>query len=244
LCILAPHRIEVCRIKPALPQEPNSFVGRQRELDELRKAVSSSRMVTLSGPGGIGKTRLALRTLAELADEFPDGAWYAELADLTNPDLVVAHVASAIGIAAEHGRPMLDTLSDALRDRHMLLALDNCEHLVDACARLCQRLLVSAPELRLLTTSREPLRVAGEVVWQVPPLTVGLVRTAREPPRCEAVQLFTERASAALPGFTLTPANATLVEELCRELDGIPLAIELAAARIRALSVEQIRSGC
>jgi predicted ATPase/DNA-binding CsgD family transcriptional regulator len=199
-------------------------------------------MVTLSGPGGIGKTRLALRTLAALADEFPDGAWYAELADLTNPDLVVSHVASAIGIAEERGRPMLDTLSDALRDRRTLLALDNCEHLADACARLCQRLLASAPELRLLTTSREPLRVAGEVVWQVPPLTVGPVQAARELPHCEAVQLFTERAAAALPGFTLTPANAAPVVELCRELDGIPLAIELAAARVRALSVEQIRS--
>jgi predicted ATPase/DNA-binding CsgD family transcriptional regulator len=238
----AARRIEVWKIRPALPQEPNSFVGRQRELDELRKVVGTSRMVTLSGPGGIGKTRLALRTLAVLADEFPDGAWYAELADLTNPDLVVAHVASVVGIAEERGRPLLDTLSDALRDRRMLLALDNCEHLIDPCARLCQRLLESAPELRLLTTSREPLRVAGEIVWQVPPLTVAPARSAQELFRCEAVQLFTERASAALAGFTLTPANAAPVAELCRELDGIPLAIELAAARVRALSVEQIRS--
>jgi predicted ATPase/DNA-binding CsgD family transcriptional regulator len=230
------------KIRPALPQEPNSFVGRERELDELRKALSATRMLTLSGPGGIGKTRLALRTLAVLADEFPDGAWYVELADLNNPDLIVTHAASTIGIAEEQGRPLLDTLTDALRPRTMLIALDNCEHLIDACAMVCQRLLATAPEVRLLVTSREPLRVAGEVVWQVPPLGVVPAGTAGELSRCEAVQLFTERASAAAGGFTLTPANARPVAELCRELDGIPLAIELAAARVRALSVGQIRS--
>ncbi|HEX8009182.1 MAG TPA: AAA family ATPase, partial [Trebonia sp.] len=230
------------KIRPALPQEPDSFVGRERELDELRKAVAATRMLTLSGPGGIGKTRLALRTLAVLAAEFPDGAWYVELADLNSPDLVVAHVASAIGIAEEQGRPLIDTLTDALRPRTMLIALDNCEHLIDACAMVCQRLLATAPEVRLLVTSREPLRVAGEVVWHVPPLGVAPPGPVQELSRSEAVQLFTERASAFLPGFTLTPANARPVAELCRELDGIPLAIELAAARVRALSVEQIRS--
>jgi predicted ATPase/DNA-binding CsgD family transcriptional regulator len=225
-----------------LPQEPNSFVGRERELDELRKAVSATRMLTLSGPGGIGKTRLALRMLAVLVDEFSDGVWYVELADLNNPDLIVAHVASAIGIAEEQGRPLLDTLTDALRPRTMLIVLDNCEHLIDACAMMCQRLLAAAPEVRLLITSREPVRIAGEVVWQVPPLDVATAGSPQELSHCEAVQLFTERASASLPGFTLTPANARSVAELCRELDGIPLAIELAAARVRALSVEQIQS--
>jgi predicted ATPase/DNA-binding CsgD family transcriptional regulator len=229
-------------IRPALPQEPNSFVGRERELDELRKAVSATRMLTLSGPGGIGKTRLALRTLAVLADEFPDGAWFVELADLNNPDLIVAHVASAIGIAEEQGRPLLDTLTDALRPRTMLIALDNCEHLIDACAMVCQRILATAPDVRLLATSREPLRVAGEVVWQVPPLSIAPAGPAGELSRCEAIQLFAERASASAGGFTVTPANARPVAELCRELDGLPLAIELAAARVRALSVEQIRA--
>lgn len=228
-------RIEVAEIGPELPQELNSFVGRERELDELRKLVPVTRMLTLTGPGGIGKTRLALRTLAALAGEFPDGAWFVELAEVTDPGLVVARVASAVGVADEEGRPLVDTLADALRSRRMLLALDNCEHLLDACARTCRRLVASAPELRLLTTSREPLRVAGETVWPVPPLTV-----VPEQSSSEAVQLFTERAMAASPGFALTNADAQTVAELCRRLDGMPLAIELAAARVPALSVTQI----
>jgi predicted ATPase/DNA-binding CsgD family transcriptional regulator len=230
-------RIEVAEISPDLPQEPNSFVGRERELDELRKLVSATRMLTLTGPGGIGKTRLALRTLAAVADEFSDGVCYADLADLTNPDLVVARVAAAVGVAEEQGRPLTETLAAALRPRHLLLSLDNCEHLLDESARICQLLLASSPELRLLATSREPLRIAGETVWPVPPLPVA--RSDRSPG--EAVQLFSERAMAALPGFAVTPSNVDAVTELCRSLDGIPLAIELAAARVRALSVEQIR---
>ena len=194
-------------------------------------------MVTLTGPGGIGKTRLALRALGVLADEFPDGARYVELADVTSPDLVVARVASVVGVSDEKGRPLLDTLADALRPRTMVLALDNCEHLLEACARLCQRLLAAAPDLCLLATSREPLRVAGETIWQVPPLTLA----AADGSVSESVRLFTERAAAIHPGFALTSANTDAVAATCRSLDGIPLAIELAAARVRALSVEQIR---
>jgi predicted ATPase/DNA-binding CsgD family transcriptional regulator len=190
-------------------------------------------MLTLSGPGGIGKTRLALRTLHALADDFPDGARYVELADLASPDLVVTAVAAALGVTEEQGRPLLDTLADALRPRRMLLALDNCEHLLEECARVCHRLLTAAPDVRLLTTSREALRVAGETVWPVPPLPVS-------PQLSDAVRLFTERAAAALPSFTLLPSNAEPAAEICRRLDGIPLAIELAAARVRALSVPQI----
>src|ERR1700722_14174644 len=145
-----------------LPPEPNSFVGREHELDELRKLVCATRMVTLTGPGGIGKTRLALHVLALIADEFPDGACYVELADVSSPDLVVSRVASVVGVAGEDDRPLLDTLADALRLRGLVLALDNCEHLLEVCARLCQRLLASAPALRVLPTTREPLRVAGE----------------------------------------------------------------------------------
>jgi predicted ATPase/DNA-binding NarL/FixJ family response regulator len=220
-----------------LPTEPNSFVGREHELDELRKLVCSTRMVTLTGPGGIGKTRLALHALTISAADFADGACYVELADVTSPDLVVARVASAVGVTEEENRPLLHTLTDALRPRSLILALDNCEHLIEACARLCQRLLASAPDLRLLATSREPLRVAGETVWQVPPLAVG----SADGSASEAVRLFAERAAATAPGFALTPANADAVAAICRSLDGIPLAIELAAARVRALSVEQIR---
>ena len=202
-----------------------------------------TRALTLCGAGGIGKTRLALRTLAAAADDFPDGTWFVELGDLRQPDLVVSRVASAIGVSEEPGRPLLDTLADALRSRRLLLALDNCEHLIEACARLCQRLLASSQGLRLLATSREPLRVAGERVWQVPPLSVapdGALSTAEEAERYEAMRLFAERAAASLPGFAIEPANASAVAELCRALDGMPLAIELAAARVRVLSVTQI----
>jgi predicted ATPase/DNA-binding CsgD family transcriptional regulator len=238
-------RIEVADIRSDLPQEPNSFVGRERELDELRKLLSATRMLTLTGPGGIGKTRLALRLLAAVADEFPDGVCYVELADLdpASPDLVVARMASAAGVAEEPDRPLPDTIADALRSRKLLLALDNCEHLLDACARICHQLLASSPELRLLATSREPLRVAGETVWPVPPLalTPRAPADGSSPSPGEAVQLFTQRAAATLPGFALIPSNADAVTELCRALDGIPLAIELAAARVRALSVAQIQ---
>jgi predicted ATPase/DNA-binding NarL/FixJ family response regulator len=224
-------------IRSHLPAEPNSFVGREHEIDQLRKLVCATRMVTLTGPGGIGKTRLALRALGVIADEFPDGARFVELADVTSPDLVVARVATATGVAEEKGRPLLDTLADALRPRTMVLALDNCEHLLEACARLCRRLLSAAPDLRLLATSREPLRVAGETIWQVPPLAVASANGSAS----EAVRLFTERAAAIAPDFTLTPANKDAVAAICRSLDGIPLAIELAAARARTLSVDQIR---
>jgi len=224
-------------------EEPNSFVGRERALDELRQAVLSMRAITLCGPGGIGKTRLALRVLARLADDFPDGVWFIELADLRQPDLVVSRVASVIGVDEEPGRPLLDTLADALRPRRLLLALDTCEHLIDSCARLCHRLLASSPGLRVLATSREPLRMAAETVWQVPPLTLplpGAAQTADELRRYEAVRLFGDRAEASMPGFELGSANVSAVGALCRSLDGVPLAIELAAAWVRVLSVEQI----
>jgi predicted ATPase/DNA-binding CsgD family transcriptional regulator len=224
-------------------EEPNSFVGRERALDELRHAVLSMRAVTLCGPGGIGKTRLALRVLAGLADDFPDGVWFIDLADLRQPDLVVSRVASVIGVDEEPGRPLLDTLADALRPRRLLLALDTCEHLIESCARLSHRLLASSPGLRVLATSREPLRMAAETVWQVPPLTLpqpGAAETADELQRYEAVRLFGDRAEASMPGFDLGSANMPAVGALCRSLDGVPLAIELAAAWVRVLSVEQI----
>jgi predicted ATPase/DNA-binding NarL/FixJ family response regulator len=224
-------------------EEPNSFVGRERELGELRQFARSIRAVTLCGSGGIGKTRLALRVLAGLTGEFPDGVWFIELGDLRQPELVVSRVASVIGVEEEPGRPLLDTLADALRPRRLLLALDNCEHLIDSCARLCHQLLASSPGLRVLATSREPLRVAAETVWQVAPLSLpepGAAGGPEELGRYEAIRLFRDRAAAAVPGFALTPANLPVVAALCRSLDGVPLAIELAAAWVRVLSVEQI----
>ena len=232
-------------IRAHLPEEPNTFIGRERELVELRQLLHRTRALTLSGPGGIGKTRLALRLLASAAAEFPDGVWFVELADLRQPDLVVSRIAAVIGITEEAGRPLLETLGDALRPRRMLLALDNCEHLLDACAQVCRHVLASAPGLRLLNTSREPLSVAAETIWRVPPLSVapaGADPAAAAPgaERYEAVRLFADRAAASRPGFTVGPGNVAAITAICRALDGMPLAIELAAARVRALSVEQI----
>jgi predicted ATPase/DNA-binding CsgD family transcriptional regulator len=236
-------RNEVEEIPTNLPQEQNSFVGRERELDKLQQLVGVTRALTLCGAGGIGKTRLALQMLAAVAEDFPDGVWFVELGDLRQPDLVVSRVASAVGVGEEPGRPLLETLADALRPRRLLLALDNCEHLIDACARVCQRLLSSSPGLHLIATSREPLHVAAETVWHVPPLSVAPDGAAADPEeacRYEAVRLFADRAAASLPGFAIGRANAAAVAAICRALDGVPLAIELAAARVRTLSVEQI----
>jgi len=226
-----------------LPAEPNSFVGRERDLAELALLLTDVRALTLCGPGGIGKTRLAVRLGADLAPGFPDGAWIAELADLGDPDLVARRVATTLGVREEPDRSLAETLCDALRSRELLLILDTCEHLVEACAPLVQRLLAGCRGIRVVATSREPLRVRGETVWRVPPLELptalaGL--TAREMLEHEAVRLFTDRAAAVRPGFTLGAENAQSVARLCRMLDGIPLAIELAAARIRALSVDQV----
>ncbi len=226
-----------------MPQEPNNFVGRERELTELCELLGVTRALTLCGPGGIGKTRLALRVLRTVVAAFPDGVCFVDLGDLWQPDLVISRVASALGVGEEPGRPLLDTLADAVGPRRLLLVLDNCEHLIDACAVACQRLLDASPGLSLIATSREPLRVAAETVWQVPPLSVapaGPIESAEDANRYEAIRLFADRAAAALPGFTIGPANVGAVAALCRALDGVPLAIELAAARVRALSVEQI----
>ena len=237
-------------IRAHLPEEPNTFIGRERELVELRQLLHRTRALTLCGPGGIGKTRLALRLLATAAAEFPDGvlvrrAGRPAAADLQQADLVVSRIAAVIGITEEAGRPLLETLGDALRPRRMLLALDNCEHLLDACAQVGRHMLASAPGLRLLNTSREPLSVAAETIWRVPPLSVapaGADPAAAAPgaERYEAVRLFADRAAASKPGFTVGPDNVAAVTAICRALDGMPLAIELAAARVRALSVEQI----
>ncbi len=231
------------KIQAHLPEEPNSFIGRERELGELRWMLRHVRALTLCGPGGIGKTRLALRILAAAEDEFPDGVCFVELADLRHPDQVASRVAAVTGVSEEAGRSLAETLADALRSRRMLLALDNCEHLIDACAQLSRQLLADSPGLRLLTTSREPLRIAAETIWRVPPLSMAPVGTdpaAREAHRYEAIRLFADRAAASRPGFVVGPDNAAAVTSICRALDGLPLAIELAAAWVRALSVEEI----
>jgi predicted ATPase/DNA-binding NarL/FixJ family response regulator len=226
-----------------LPAEPNSFVGRERDLAELARLLSDVRALTLCGPGGIGKTRLALRLACEVVPGFPDGAWFVELADTVDPSLVARRVAAALGIREEPDRPLAETLTVALRPRLLLLILDTCEHVVDASAALVQQLLAGCPGLRVVATSREPLRVRGETVWRVPPLELPASAgdlTADELAKHEAIRLFADRAAAVRPGFALDADNSRAVVRLCRTLDGMPLAIELAAARVGALSVEQI----
>jgi predicted ATPase/DNA-binding CsgD family transcriptional regulator len=247
----------VDEIQAYLPEEPNSFIGRERELGELSQLLARTRALTLCGPGGIGKTRLALRLLSVVSgegsaagEEFPDGVWFVELAELRQPDQVASRIAAVTGITEEAGRPLLETLGEALRPRRMLLALDNCEHLLEACAQVGRHLLASARGLRLLATSREPLSVAAETIWRVPPLSMAPASTAAgqdanglagaEAGQYEAVRLFADRAAASRPGFTVGPDNIAAVASICRALDGMPLAIELAAARVRALTVEQI----
>jgi predicted ATPase/DNA-binding CsgD family transcriptional regulator len=226
-----------------LPAEPNSFVGRERDLAELARLLGDVRALTLCGPGGIGKTRLALRLACEIVPDFPDGAWLVELADTGDPSLVSRRVAAAVGVREETDRPLAETLTEALRARLLLLILDTCEHVVDASASLVQQLLAGCPGLRVIATSREPLRVRGETVWRVPPLalpaTAGELE-ADDLAQHEAIRLFADRAAAVRPGFALDPDNSGAVLRLCRTLDGMPLAIELAAARVGALSVEQI----
>jgi predicted ATPase/DNA-binding CsgD family transcriptional regulator len=239
-----------------LPAEPNSFVGRERDLGDLRLLLSTVRALTLCGPGGIGKTRLATRLGWQLTGEFAEGVWVVELADIADPSLAARQVATVLGIGEEADRPAAATVVDALRGRQILLILDTCEHVVDAIADLVRELIAGCPRLRLLATSREPLRVRGETVWRVTPLSSpgasggadwaaagnGLIDAdaLTAIAEHEAVRLFVDRAAAVRPGFALTRENCAQVVRLCRTLDGVPLAIELAAARIRALSVDQI----
>jgi len=223
-------------------EEFNTFVGRERELSELGRIASDARALTLCGAGGIGKTRLAIRLAAGLAAGFPDGTWFVDLSDLQQPDLVASRIALVVGVLEEPGRPLLGTLADAFRPRRMLIVLDNCEHLIDACARVCQHLLASSAGLRIIATSREPLRVAAETVWQVPPMAMPVPDGPQgtDLMRSDALRLFADRAAAAKPDFELGPANLASVAAICRAVDGLPLAIELAAAWVTVLTAEQI----
>jgi predicted ATPase len=235
-----------------LSAEVTSFVGRRREVGEVKRALAESRLVTLTGVGGTGKTRLAVRVAGDLRRVFGDGVWFVDLTQLHGPELVARElqdpdvlaflVTATLGLRQAGGSP-LQTLVGELADRRMLLVLDNCEHLLPGSAVFADRLLRGCPEVRILATSREPLAIAGEVLLPVPPLSAPDLRqrpSLAELGRCESVALFLARVQAAVPAFQLTQANHVAVAELCHRLDGLPLAIELAAARVRALAPEQI----
>jgi predicted ATPase/class 3 adenylate cyclase len=229
-----------------LPIQLTSFVGREREVAELKPLLVSSRLLTLTGPGGIGKTRLALRLAVEELESFAAGVWLVELAPLTDPALLPHTVAATLGVQEQLGRPILDALRDFVRAKALLLLLDNCEHLVAACASLAETLLRAAPGLRILASSRETLGIAGETAYRVPSLPVPDLAQTAQPLDLESVahndcvRLFVERATAAHSTFRLTTTNAPAIAEISQRLDGIPLALELAAARTRVVPPDQI----
>jgi predicted ATPase/DNA-binding CsgD family transcriptional regulator len=229
-----------------LPADTTSFVGRKSDVAEVKHLLTRARLVTLTGVGGVGKTRLAVQTAAGLSRAFPDGVWLAELAGLQDPALVAHTVLEALGVPDETGRPPAAVLAEHLRDRRLLVVLDNCEHVLDACAALAHDLLRAAPGLRLLATSRERLALAGEHLWPVSPLPLpepGRPLAGGAWLRYPALTLFAERAVAVDPGFAVTPGNQERVAEVCRLLAGIPLAIELAAGRLGVLTLAELESG-
>jgi predicted ATPase/class 3 adenylate cyclase/Tfp pilus assembly protein PilF len=225
-----------------LPIQPSSFLGRTDELIAGEKQLRTCRLLTLTGPGGTGKTRLAFQLAATCLDSFPDGVWVAELADLSDPAFVPAALASALGLHDEAGRTTTETVVEHLRGCQALVVLDNCEHVVDAAAQLADALLRRCEDVRVLATTREPLHTAGETVWAIGPLGLpdDADRSVAALASADAVRLFCERATEAAAGFSLTSANADGVAEICARLDGMPLALELAAAWVPSLSPAQI----
>jgi predicted ATPase/DNA-binding CsgD family transcriptional regulator len=225
-----------------LPAELDRFIGRERELADLQRCLATTRLLTLSGSGGGGKTRLALRLAATVVTTFPDGVWFIDLAPLTDPLRLPQVVAAVLGVREEPGQPLSETLAAALAPRALLLLLDSCEHLIEPVANLAEGLLRACPGLTILATSREPLRATGEVCWPVPPLALPPAGpcSLADLRAVESVALFVERAAARQPGFALTAANAPAVAAICRRLDGLPLALELAAALVPTLTVDQI----
>ncbi|MFC4605933.1 ATP-binding protein [Rhodococcus kronopolitis] len=226
-----------------LPLDLTSFVGRRREVTEARRLLALSRLVTLTGIGGVGKTRLALRVATEAQRAFEDGVWLVELGEQRDPELVPDIVAAALGIRENSVLSPLQLITDLVGEQKVLLVLDNCEHLVDAVAKLAETLLRTCPELRILATSREPLLIGGETTLRVQPMTApdpDRTGSAAGLAQYEAVTLFVERATAAVPGFELTEDNQATIARICHKLDGLPLPLELAAARLRAMSADQI----
>lgn len=227
-----------------LPHLLSSFIGRAREIAEVKRLLSANRLITLTGPGGSGKTRLAIEVAADMVTSFDDGVWFVDLAPLADAAFVPEAVAAVLGVREQQHQTILDSLTNALHSKHLLLVLDNCEHVIDACARLADTLLRTCPDLSMLATSREALGITGESARRVPPLSLPDPREKlplfAELSRCEAVQLFVDRAVVVEPRFKLNEANAVLIATICQRLDGIPLAIELAAARVKVLQPADI----
>ena len=226
-----------------LPLQLTSFIGRDDEIAEVMRLLPTSRLMTLTGFAGVGKTRLALRVAADMVPRYPHGVWVAELGALSDPALVPKAVTMAVDVPEQPSRGLLETLRAYLRSKTILLVLDNCEHLVSACAELADALLRSCPNLQILATSREPLGLSGEAIWRVPPLsnpTSTFPMSVEEVMKYDAVRLFVDRAALSHPGFRVTNGNVVAVAKVAHRLEGIPLAIELAASRVKALPVEVI----
>jgi predicted ATPase/tRNA A-37 threonylcarbamoyl transferase component Bud32 len=228
-----------------LPTSITTFIGREKQIEAVANLLRNHRLATITGTGGVGKTRLGIEVARRMLPDYPDGVWLVELGPLDDPALVPHTVTRSLWMGPTSSEQVLPSLLDYLENRHLLLVLDNCEHVVEACARLADQLLPECAQLSILVTSREPLGITGEAIFHVPPLTVPQARQL--PPleslsQYEAIQLFVERAATTSPGFTLTPASAPAVAQVCQRLDGIPLAIEMAAARTRMLQVEEIAS--
>ncbi len=229
------------KLRTNLPTQVSNFIGRDAELSEVRRLVAGSRLVTLTGTGGAGKTRLALQVAAELLDGAADGVWFADLAPLGDPDLVAETVGDVLGIRREAGRPVLDTLADAVGGRSLLVLLDNCEHVIGACAKLADALLRGCPNLALLVTSREPLGIDGERVYRVPSMSIPVDGDDAATIRAsEAVRLLEDRAAAQGVPLAWDEPAAKVTGRICRRLDGIPLAVELAAARLRVMPAAEL----
>jgi predicted ATPase/class 3 adenylate cyclase len=226
-----------------LPAQLTSFIGREHEIAEVKRELKTHRLVTLTGPGGTGKTRLSLQVAADLLDQFHHGVWFIELAPLTDPNLIPQTILSAIGISEQSGKPLLALLTEYFHEKKSLVVLDNCEHLIEASAHVANVLLNAAPSLRVLASSREALGVKGEVSYAIPSLSLPDIRdlpVIEQLSQYEAVRLFIDRALLVAPHFSVDQHNAPFIAQICHRLDGIPLAIELAAARVRILSVDQI----
>jgi predicted ATPase/DNA-binding SARP family transcriptional activator len=226
-----------------LPIPLSSFIGREKELKEVASLLTKSRLVTLTGSGGVGKTRLAIQVVGDVMDQFPDGVWFLDLATLSDPALVPTTLANLLGVRESVEIPVIDLLINYFRSRTALVIFDNCEHLIEACARLINSLLTACEQLSILSTSREALRVAGETPYRVPSLEVpktDVELNLEKLSAMESVKLFVERVAGLSSGFVLTRQNALAIAQICQRLDGIPLAIELAAARVNTLTVEQI----